>query len=60
MAKDPVCGMQVDEASARFKSEYNGQEYYFCCEGCQRSFEEDPGKYLAGDSMGHDHGGHGH
>jgi Cu+-exporting ATPase len=59
MAKDPVCGMHVDEASSRFKSEHNGQIYYVCCEGCSRSFEEEPEKYLAGGSMGHDHGGHG-
>ena len=59
MAKDPVCGMQVDESSARFKSEHDGQVYYFCCGGCLGSFETDPEKYLAGDSMSHDHGGHG-
>lgn len=62
MAKDPVCGMHVDETSAQFKSEHEGQTFYFCCEGCLRSFEENPAKYLAGDSMSHgqDGGGHGH
>jgi len=30
MAKDPVCGMNVNEKSATFKSEYKGKTYYFC------------------------------
>lgn len=62
MAKDPVCGMHVDETSGEFKNEHEGQTYYFCCAGCQRSFEDNPGKYLAGDGMsnGHNSGGQGH
>jgi YHS domain-containing protein len=62
MAKDPVCGMQVDETSAQFKSEYEDQTYYFCCEGCLRSFKENPTKYITGDRMsqGHDSGSQGH
>ena len=31
MAKDPVCGMQVDEKEAAGKSEYRGKTVYFCC-----------------------------
>jgi YHS domain-containing protein len=30
MDKDPVCGMDVDEATARHTTEYKGQTYYFC------------------------------
>jgi xanthine dehydrogenase accessory factor len=45
-AIDPVCGMTVEIASALFKTEYNGQTYYFCARGCQRSFEAEPEKYL--------------
>jgi YHS domain-containing protein len=29
MAKDPVCGMDVDEATARQTDQYQGQTYYF-------------------------------
>jgi YHS domain-containing protein len=29
MAKDPVCGMTVDEKKAAAKSEYMGKTYYF-------------------------------
>ncbi len=31
MAKDPICGMQVDEKSAKSKSDYMGKTYYLCC-----------------------------
>lgn len=46
MAKDPVCGMDVKKESAAGKSEYQGQTYYFCSEGCKKSFDADPQKYL--------------
>ena len=45
-AIDPVCGMTVEIAAARHKSEYNGQTYYFCAPGCKRSFDKEPQKYL--------------
>jgi len=38
MAKDPICGMMVDKATA-LKSERAGRAYYFCSVGCQRTFE---------------------
>ena len=37
-AKDPVCGMVVDKATA-LKTERAGRSYYFCSAGCQRTFE---------------------
>ncbi|MCL5061262.1 MAG: AF1514 family protein [Candidatus Thermoplasmatota archaeon] len=37
-AKDPICGMMVDKATA-LKSERAGRAYYFCSVGCQRTFE---------------------
>ena len=46
MAKDPVCGMDVDLTTAQHKSEHEGQTYYFCALGCRRAFESDPKKYL--------------
>ena len=45
-AVDPVCGMSVDIAAARFVSHYAGTEAYFCAAGCQRAFESDPSAYL--------------
>ena len=48
MAKDPVCGMQVDEQTAIATSEYRGQTYYFCAKACKTAFDREPAKYLAG------------
>ena len=45
-ALDPVCGMTVEVATARYTSEYQGQTYYFCAASCKRSFEKEPGKYV--------------
>lgn len=46
MAIDPVCKMDVDEKTAKFTSEYNGETYYFCAPGCKHVFDENPEKYL--------------
>ncbi|MBI3841137.1 MAG: YHS domain-containing protein [Thaumarchaeota archaeon] len=45
MAIDPVCGMTVDEKSARFRSDYSGKTYFFCSQGCYKSFTAEPAKY---------------
>lgn len=37
-AKDPICGMLVDKATA-LRTERGGRAYYFCSLGCQRTFE---------------------
>src|SRR4030066_122238 len=42
MAIDPICGMTVDEKTAKYKSEYKGKQYYFCAQGCKDKFEKDP------------------
>ncbi|HEY2912679.1 MAG TPA: heavy metal translocating P-type ATPase [Candidatus Angelobacter sp.] len=47
LAKDPVCNMNVDPATAAGSSEYRGQTYYFCSLGCVKRFNGDPEKYLA-------------
>ncbi|MFQ5837893.1 MAG: heavy metal translocating P-type ATPase [Thermoplasmata archaeon] len=40
MAKDPVCGMYVDEAKATLVATVRGREYYFCSETCLETFLE--------------------
>lgn len=45
--KDPVCGMNVDPASAKHRMTHEGVEYYFCSAGCLTKFTADPDKYLA-------------
>ena len=65
-AIDPVCGMEVDESTAECKTTYQGQTYYFCAPGCQRSFLKEPAKYVAAsaagkyEGMGHAPHGEGH
>ncbi len=45
--KDLVCGMDVDPKSPDvFKTQYEGETYYFCSELCKKSFEANPGKYV--------------
>jgi Cu+-exporting ATPase len=47
-AKDPVCGMSVDPATAKHRAEHAGTTHYFCSAGCRTKFEADPAKYLSG------------
>ena len=47
MAKDPVCGMDVDQATTKWTSEYNGQIYYFCSKGCKADFDDNPSEYAS-------------
>jgi YHS domain-containing protein len=46
MAKDPVCGMEVDEKKAAATSTHEGKTYYFCAKGCKNAFDKEPEKYL--------------
>ena len=59
MAKDPVCGMEVDEEKAAATVEHMGKTYYFCSPGCKAAFEKDPHKYAHGEGESHE-GHHGH
>lgn len=45
MAKDPVCGMDVDEAKAAGTSSHEGKTYYFCSPGCKKEFDSNSAKY---------------
>lgn len=57
MAKDPVCGMQVDEQQATAKgltSEYRGRTYYFCSPDDKRRFDQDPERYAGQQTAGGD------
>jgi YHS domain-containing protein len=49
MATDPICGMQVDEKTAKYKSDYLGKTYYFCAPGCRFTFNENPEAYIGPD-----------
>ncbi len=54
MARDPVCGMNVDERKSAGTSVYQGKTYYFCSTGCKAAFDKEPGKYA--EHAGHQHG----
>jgi len=40
MAKDPICGMEVDEKKAKFMLVKDGKENYFCSKNCYNKFLE--------------------
>ncbi len=46
MAKDPVCGMDVDTTKGKPTADHDGQTYHFCCNGCRTKFVADPLRYL--------------
>jgi len=43
---DVVCGMQGDDEKWSSKTEYEGEVYYFCCDGCKGAFERSPEYHL--------------
>ena len=45
MAKDPICGMEVDPVKARYTSSFGGKSYYFCSPGCKSTFEKNPAEF---------------
>jgi YHS domain-containing protein len=49
---DPVCGMQVDPATAAARTCYNGIQIYFCAEGCKTAFEAEPQNYTLSQRKG--------
>ena len=68
-ARDPVCGMSVDPATATASAEYEGRTYYFCCGGCREKFLAEPARFVGADPQGaapasgrvaHSHAGGGH
>jgi Cu+-exporting ATPase len=46
MGLDPVCGMDVNPASAAAQSQYGEQAFYFCSAECKREFDANPERYI--------------
>ncbi len=44
---DPVCGMTVDLATAKYSAEHGGHKYYFCSQGCKSKFLADPHRFIS-------------
>ena len=43
--KDPICGMMVGIDGPKYKSDFGGRSYYFCCARCKQTFDQQPEKY---------------
>jgi Cu+-exporting ATPase len=46
LERDPVCGMNVNPATARHTHDHAGKNFYFCCAPCVEKFKANPAKYL--------------
>jgi xanthine dehydrogenase accessory factor len=45
VAIDPVCGMEVEIATAGHTADVGGSTYYFCCAQCRARFVKDPSAF---------------
>ncbi|HUD66432.1 MAG TPA: heavy metal translocating P-type ATPase [Candidatus Sulfotelmatobacter sp.] len=46
LERDPVCGMNVNPATAKHVYEHASKKYYFCCARCVEKFAAEPSGYL--------------
>jgi P-type Cu+ transporter len=44
---NPVCGMAVSTSTAMHVEHFDGDDYYFCCDGCLKAFRLEPARYAA-------------
>ena len=44
--RDPVCGMVLDENTAKYKITYEGETYRFCSVGCKKKFKKRKTKFI--------------
>lgn len=44
---DPVCGLKVNPANAKFSTKHGDEAYYFCSAECMGKFEQDAHKYVS-------------
>jgi YHS domain-containing protein len=45
MAKDPVCGMDVNDRDAKATAQHGGKSYNFCSTQCRDQFQQNPDRY---------------
>ena len=43
---DPVCGMDIETATAAGRTEHDGRTYYFCGSTCKEKFDLHPEQYV--------------
>ncbi len=46
LARDVVCGMQIEPETAPAVRVHRGETYYFCSGSCAKEFESDPYRFL--------------
>lgn len=46
IVRDPVCSALIQPQEAYATSQYQGQNYYFCCPVCQGAFHKEPERYM--------------
>jgi Cu+-exporting ATPase len=46
MSKDIVCGMEVSDKDSEYRSQYEGQTFYFCSNECKTKFDESPEDFM--------------
>ena len=51
-AIDVICGMSVNVATARHRTQHGGREYLFCCAGCREKFLAAPERYAGAGASG--------
>ena len=44
--RDPVCGMVLNEDTAKFKITYEGETYHFCSLVCKKRFKRHATKFV--------------
>jgi YHS domain-containing protein len=44
---NPVCGTAVSTSAPKHVENFDGENYYFCCDGCWLEFRKDPARYAA-------------
>jgi Cu+-exporting ATPase len=45
--RDPVCGMDIDPATAAASEEHEGKTYYFCSQSCHERFVAAPDQFAS-------------
>ena len=48
LVKDPVCGMDVDPATAAGSIVHEGHPFHFCSQHCLEKFRSDPAQFTPG------------
>jgi len=45
MPRDPVCGVILNEKTAKYKITHDGEKYYFCSVKCKKKFKRNRSKF---------------